>query len=185
MCCCCVSVQMYININQLLKDKNPRKNGFDFIVITKNITDQNMGDNRFNDADLKRTAVEAFIKDAALWSANQFRAKWVYIIPFSTDLFLESLKNDLLIRYPRLFVATRPAGSTHYFLPISWDINIFAPAQGLPQLSGTSAYMVHFPGMLWPRRYSEIQSTYYVLSDRINSVLVPEEFLKWANLEIW
>ena len=49
---CCV--QMYININQLLKEKNPRKNGHDFISVTKTITNENMGkDNRFSEADVE------------------------------------------------------------------------------------------------------------------------------------
>ena len=86
------SVQMYININQLLKDKNPRKNGFDFISVTKTITNQNMGsDNRFTDTDIKELQSQNFIKDAAPLISNQFRAKASAgdIIPFSTDLFLE------------------------------------------------------------------------------------------------
>ena len=42
------SVQMYININQLLKERNPKKTGYDFISVTKMITDANMArDNRF------------------------------------------------------------------------------------------------------------------------------------------
>ncbi|MEO8771675.1 MAG: hypothetical protein ABI402_16385, partial [Ferruginibacter sp.] len=46
------SIQVYIDINQLLKDKNPRKDGFDFISVTKTITNENMGrDNRFSNTD--------------------------------------------------------------------------------------------------------------------------------------
>ena len=41
---CCV--QLYININLLLKEKNPRKNGYDFISVTKTITNENMGDRK-------------------------------------------------------------------------------------------------------------------------------------------
>ena len=48
-----VSMQMFINIQQLLKENNPRKNGYDFISISKTITNENMGrDNSFNDSDL-------------------------------------------------------------------------------------------------------------------------------------
>ena len=48
-----VSMQMFINIQQLLKENSPRKNGYDFISISKTITNENMGkDNTFNDSDL-------------------------------------------------------------------------------------------------------------------------------------
>ncbi|MBS1732419.1 MAG: hypothetical protein JST02_03900 [Bacteroidetes bacterium] len=183
------SVQMYININQLLKDKNPRKNGFDFIAITKNITDQNMGnDNRFNDADLKELQSKPFIKDAAPLISNQFRAKVSAgdIIPFSTDLFLESLKNDFIDTVPPSF-SWQP-GQQEVPIIFSADFlemyNIFAPAQGLPQLSGTSAGMVTiFLECYGPGGIQKYKARIVALSDRINSVLVPEEFLKWANRE--
>ncbi len=50
-----VSLQMFINIQQLLKENSPRKNGFDFISISKSITNENMGkDNSFTNADLTK-----------------------------------------------------------------------------------------------------------------------------------
>ena len=137
------SVQMYININQLLKDKNPRKNGFDFISVTKTITNQNMGsDNRFTDTDIKELQSQNFIKDAAPLISNQFRAKASAgdIIPFSTDLFLESVKNDFIDTVPPSF-SWQP-GQLDVPVIFSADFlemyNIFAPAQGLPQLSESS-----------------------------------------------
>ncbi|RYD76669.1 MAG: hypothetical protein EOP53_14290 [Sphingobacteriales bacterium] len=48
------SVQLFININQLMKERNPKKSNFDFISVTKQITDQNMGqDHSFTPADLE------------------------------------------------------------------------------------------------------------------------------------
>ena len=48
------SIQMYININALLKNKNPKKDGYDYISVTKIITNENMGrDHSFSDADIE------------------------------------------------------------------------------------------------------------------------------------
>ena len=48
------ALQMFININALLKDKNPKKTGYDFLSVTKTITNQNMGsDNRFTKEDVE------------------------------------------------------------------------------------------------------------------------------------
>ena len=70
------SVQMYFNTNQLLKSKNPRKDGFDFVSVTKTITNENMGAaNYFTDADIQEIKAQPFIADAAPLVSNQFRAK--------------------------------------------------------------------------------------------------------------
>src|SRR5688500_16090981 len=79
------SVQMYININQLIKDKNPRKDGYDFISVTKTITNENMGkDNRFTQADVEELKKQPFLTDAAPLVSNEFRVKASAgnIIPF-------------------------------------------------------------------------------------------------------
>ena len=49
-------MQMFVNIQQLLKENNPRKSGgYDFISISKTITNENMGkDNSFTNADLTK-----------------------------------------------------------------------------------------------------------------------------------
>ena len=181
------SVQMYININQLLKDKNPRKNGFDFISVTKTITNQNMGsDNRFSDADIKELQSQSFIKDAAPLISNQFRAKASAgtIIPFSTDLFLESVKNDFIDTVPPSF-SWQP-GQADVPVIFSADFlemyNVFAPSNGLPQLSESSVGSVNIILECYgPGGVVNFRGHIVALSDRINSVLVPENFLQWAN----
>ena len=181
------SVQMYINIDNLLKEKNPRKNGFDYISVTKTITNQNMGsDNRFSEADIKELQSQPFIKDAAPLISNQFRAKASAgdIIPFSTDLFLESVKNDFIDTVPPSF-SWQP-GQTDVPVIFSADFlemyNIFAPAQGLPQLSEASAGSVNIILECYgPNGKTDFRGHIVALSDRINSVLVPENFLRWAN----
>ncbi len=181
------SIQMFININQLLKEKNPRKNGFDFISVTKTITNQNMGsDNRFTASDIKEIQSQSFIKDAAPLNSNQFRAKASAgtIIPFSTDLFLESVKNNFIDTVPPSF--NWQPGQTDVPIIFSADFlemyNIFAPAQGLPQLSESSVGSVSIVLECYgPGGVQNFRGTIVALSDRINSVLVPENFLLWAN----
>ncbi|MEO6490936.1 MAG: FtsX-like permease family protein [Ferruginibacter sp.] len=181
------SIQMYININHLLKEKNPRKNGYDFISVTKTITNQNMGkDNRFSGDDIKELRSQPFIKDAAPLISNQFRAKASAgeMIPFSTDLFLESVKNDFIDTVPPNF--SWEPGQMELPVIFSADFlemyNIFAPAQGLPQLSESSVGSVNIILECYgPSGVQKYKGHIVALSDRINSVLVPENFLQWAN----
>ena len=71
-----VSMQMFINIQQLLKENSPRKNGYDFLSISKIITNENMGsDNTFNDSDLTSLKKQPGIDGISPLIANQFQGK--------------------------------------------------------------------------------------------------------------
>ncbi len=183
---CCV--QMYINLNDLLREKNPKKNGFDFISVTKTITNDNMGkDNRFTDADIADFKKQSFITDAAPLIANQFRAKASAgdIIPFSTDLFLETIQNDFLDTLPPSF--SWQQGQQDIPVIFSADFlemyNVFAPAQGLPQLSESSIGAVNIVIECIAPDGTSVKFRGHIVgvSDRINSVIVPKTFLDWGN----
>ena len=183
---CCV--QMYININQLLKERNPRKNGYDFISVTKTITNENMGkDNRFSQADIDDFKKQPFIADAAHLLSNQFRAKASAgdIIPFSTDLFLESIQDNFIDTLPSSF--TWQPGQQDIPVIFSADFlemyNVFAPAQGLPQLSESSIGAVNLiiECSAPDGTVMKFRGHIVAVSERLNTVLVPQNFLLWAN----
>jgi hypothetical protein len=181
------SVQMYININQLLKEKNPKKNGFDFISVTKIITDANMArDNRFTTEDLKEIQAQKFIDDAAPLIANQFRVKASAgsIIPFSTDLFLESVNEKFIDTVPPNF--TWAPGQLDVPIIFSSDFlemyNVFAPSQDLPRLSQNTISSVKIIMECYgPAGVQTFRGQIVAISDRINSILVPEQFMQFAN----
>lgn len=183
---CCA--QMFINLQQLIKDKNLRKNGFDYISISKNITNQNMGsDNRFNKADIEALKKQPFITAVAPLISNQFRAKASAgnILPFSTDLFLESIDDEFIDTLPPGF-KWQP-GQVDVPIIFSSDYleiyNVFAPAQELPQLSQATIQSVNITLECFsPLGIQSFRGHIVGLSDRINSILVPKSFLTWANL---
>jgi hypothetical protein len=180
-------LQFYLDIDQLLKEKNPRKDGYDYISVTKEITNENMGkDNRFSAQDLAAIKSAPGVNDAAALISNQFRTKVSAgnVIPFSTDIFIEAINNDFLDTLPAEF--RWEPGQPDVPLILSADFlemyNIFAPAQDLPQISGESAgsLMVQLE-CFGPLGLQGFRAHIVGLSDRINSVLVPENFLTWAN----
>ena len=181
------SIQLFININALLKEKNSRKDGADFISVTKTITNENMGkDNRFTQGDLEEIKSKPFITDAAPLISNQFRVKASAgsIIPFSTDLFLESLDEKFLDTVPPSF--TWHEGQPDVPIIFSSDFmemyNVFAPSQDLPQLSDKTMSSVNIVLECYtPAGVQNFRARIVALSDRINSVLVPNNFMQWAN----
>ncbi len=184
------SVQMYNNINQLIRDKNSRKNGADFISITKIITNENMGkDNRFTEADIKDLQTQPFIEDAAPLKANAFKvtAGAGNMIPFSTDIFVEALNANFIDTVPDIFKWKEG----DEFVPVIFATdflemyNVFAPSWDLPQLSEKTASSLQI-FLLCHGHNGERQFKARIVgfSDRINSILVPESFLEKQNKEI-
>jgi hypothetical protein len=184
-----VSMQMFVNIGQLLRENNPRKSGgYDFISISKTITNENMGkDNSFTDADLMKLKEQPTISEVAPLISNKFRVRGTAgdIIPFSTDLFLESIDNNFIDTVPPTF--TWQPGQTVVPIIFSSDFlemyNVFAPAQGLPQLSAKTISSVNIIlECSGPYGAQNFKGNIVALSDRINSLLVPKSFMNWSNL---
>ncbi len=182
---CCV--QMYVNIHFLLREKNVSKNGFDFISITKTITNENAAsDNRFTSEEIYQIRQQRFITDAAPLVSNLFRVKASAgsALPFSTDLFLESIDENFLDTLPPNF--TWKEGQQDIPIIFSADFlemyNVFAPAQDLPRLSSATLSSINIILECYgPLGIQSFRGHVVAISDRINSVLVPPDFLQWAN----
>jgi len=185
-----VSMQMFINIQQLLKENSPRKNGYDFISISKSITNENMGkDNSFTNEDLNKLKTYSQIEAISPLISNQFRVRATAgdVIPFSTDLFLESIDNNFIDTVPPSF--TWQPGQLVVPIIFSSDFlemyNVFAPAQGLPQLSEKTISSVNIIlECSGPDDTLNFKGNIVALSDRINSLLVPKTFMDWSNLHL-
>ncbi|HVU84105.1 MAG TPA: FtsX-like permease family protein [Puia sp.] len=185
-----VSLQMFINIQRLLHENNPRKNGFDYLSVSKTITNDNMGkDNSFTTGDLAKLKTAPGVDEISPLLSNKFRAEASAgsVMPFSTDLFLESINSSFIDSVPPAF--TWQPGQSDVPLIFSSDFleiyNVFAPAQGLPQLSEKTISSVNIilvcSGPLGTQNY---RAGIVAFSDRINSILVPQSFLNWNNLHL-
>jgi len=183
-----VSMQMFVNIQQLLSENAPRKSGgYDFISISKTITNDNMGkDNSFTNEDLLKLKEQPTIAGVAPLISNKFRVRATAgdIIPFSTDLFLESINDNFIDTVPASF--TWQPGQIVVPIIFSSDFlemyNVFAPAQGLPQLSAKTISSVNIIlECSGPYGSQNFKGNIVAVSDRINSLLVPQTFMSWSN----
>lgn len=181
------SIQMYINIQQLLTKNSIRKNGFDFISVTKKVTNETMGQpgkNVFSKKETDTLNAQPFIDGVAPLIANEFHVQLSAGSILRTDLFLETLETDFIDTVPPSFKWVE--GQQFIPLIISSDFleayNVFAPGQGLPQISKETAtgipVLINCSGNGLQQTF---QSKIVAFSDRINSVLVPKTFLEWAN----
>jgi hypothetical protein len=181
------SLQMFINIQHLLRQSSARKDGFDFVSVSKVVTNQNMGkDNRFTAADIQELKAQPFIADAAPLISNRFEvtASAGEVIPFASDIFIEALDESFIDTIPPGF--TWSPGQSKVPVIFSSDFlemyNVFAPGFDLPQLSQATASSVGIylrcEGKLGEQVF---QANIVGFSDRVNSILVPTDFLNWAN----
>ncbi|RYG03588.1 MAG: hypothetical protein EOO02_08040, partial [Chitinophagaceae bacterium] len=186
------SVQMFLNIQELLGSKSPKKNNFDYISISKTITNETMGSldkNLFQESDIKTVASQPFIDGVGPLIANRFRTQLsiARIIPFSTDFFIEAVDNSFLDTVPPTF--NWQPGQELIPVILSSDFmeiyNVFAPGYGLPQVSEATASQLIVNVNCYGENGKEqtFKANIVAYSDRINSVLVPESFLQWANKE--
>jgi hypothetical protein len=180
-----VSVQMFINLDQLLHQVNTRKNGFDFISISKKINDENQTvKSVFSKQEIDELRSKSFVDGVAPLIANEFRVHVEASGIFGTDLFLETLENDFIDTLPSSF--QWQTGQLIVPLIISSDFleayNVFAPGNGLPQMSAETVtrlpITIECSGQ---GKHITMQGRIVAFSDRINSVLAPKSFLDWAN----
>ncbi|HET6993349.1 MAG TPA: hypothetical protein VFI06_00140, partial [Chitinophagaceae bacterium] len=183
------SIQMYINIRQMVVEGNIRKNGFDYVPIAKNITSEavrNPDKALFIQPEIDELKAQPFIQDAAPLVANQFRIQLSAgsLISFETDFFIESLKEDFIDTVPPSFKWTE--GQETIPIIFSSDFfeiyTVFSTGQQLPKIPRDAAVGFSFIVICYGNgRQQQFFGKIVALSDRVNSVLVPETFLNWAN----
>lgn len=183
------SIQMFINIQFMVKEGNIRKNGFDYVPIMKTVTNETIRQpekNLFTQQDIDEIKSKPFVNDAAPLVSNQFPIQMTggTIVPFQTDFFVESIDNDFLDTLPPSFNWQEG----REILPIIFSSDffnyykVFAPSQSLPQFSREAviglAVTVSCNGN---GQHREFVGKIVAFSDRVSSVLVPKTFLDWAN----
>lgn len=142
--------------------------------------------NVFYEQDIDELRKQSFISGVAPLESNRFRVQMSagQILAFKTDLFLESIEDEFLDTLPPNF--RWEEGQLKVPVIISSDYleayNVFAPSQGLPQVSPETATNIPMViSISGNGDRTEFYGSVVAFSDRINSVIVPKSFLDWAN----
>jgi hypothetical protein len=129
----------------------------------------------------------SFVAAVSPLIANRFQVELSAgnIIPFSTSLFMESLDDDFLDTLPPNFKWRE--GQEFLPLIVSSDFlqmyNVFAPGYGLPQVSEATAsqILIYINCTGVNGKQQTFRGSIVAFSDRINSIIVPKNFLLWGN----
>jgi hypothetical protein len=181
------AVQIQVNYNELLYGKNNRDTVANFLVVSK-VIKGNSRENVLSKEEIDNLKKQPFVQAVGLLTASRFKVSAQSPsenFPFYTDLFFESVP-DSFIDVTTKDWKWEPGSTTIPLIIPNQFLDMynfgFAPSQNLAQL--TQSMVMALPIVLnVTYRGQPVRFIGRVVgfSDRITSVLVPENFLSMAN----
>ncbi len=182
------AVQVEADYDDMLNSKNNQDSIANFLVINKEVTENNTASTTLSDSDIADLKKQPFVQETGLLTPSRFKVSAQSVsnrIPFYTDLFFESVPDEFIdvksndwkwddnstfipMIVPNMFLTMYNFG--------------FAASQDLPQLSPelvkSLPIQINIKG---PSGMVSYIGKAVGFSDRISSVLVPQPFMDWAN----
>lgn len=187
---------------QMYVDATPIWNGDDsfvkkdYLVVNKKVSASNtigLSSSAFTEADLADVQRQPWVRGMAPFTTADFRVSATITAPgqdrgLSTFLFLESLPGEYVDTHGAKW--TYKPGETTVPIIMSRDYLAlynfgFATGAGLPQLSEQIIKSVplalNITSTSNPAHSTTMQAHIAGFSSRLNTILVPQEFMDWAN----
>lgn len=187
-----LAVQAYYDLRPVLTEQTGVFKAHT-VTVSKNITiykTVNKKNIYFDNKELKKIEQQPFIKNIACFNTATFNAKAA--IRFEgqsmiTDLFFESVPDEYLDVQSTEWQWDSTSGFLPVIIPEDY-LNLynfgFAESQSLPVISKNLLSQVTFNIIVEGNGKRKIYNSRIIgLSGKINSILVPDKFLKWANVE--
>ena len=184
-------IQFYIDIKSVLSENRDLLDP-EYIVINKkvNIT-QTLGlsTGGFSEEEIEEIALQPFADQVSPFLSNEFPVSGYTenerFPDFYTELFFEAIPDEFIDVKSEEWVWDPEVGKIPVIIPQDY-LNLynfgFAPSQGLPQIPKGVLSMINFKlrlqGKGW---YDDYDGQIVGFSNRIHSILVPLDFLSWAN----
>jgi hypothetical protein len=182
------AVQVQQNYNDLLYGKTNKDSVANFLVINKTLNSSTIGSTNLTEADIHEIKKQSFVDEVGILTPSRFKASiesYSDRFPFSTDISFESV--------PASFIDVNTKewkwDSSQNFVPIIAP-NMFLDfynfefsfSQNMPQLTHEVVKKILFKVNIHTG-HGDVSYTGRIVgfSDRITSLLVPEEFMQWAN----
>ena len=188
------TIQLYLDVKPLLfQQSDVFKNNA--TIVCKNISVFKTMDKKkiyFTKRELEDIKSQPFVKNVSLFNSagfkiNAFTGKSNNLPAFHSELFFESIPDEYLDVMPEDWEWLPGVNFIPIIIPENY-LNLynfgFAESQNLPVLSKNVISQFEFYIELSGNRKKGIyKSKIAGFSNKINSILVPEKFLSWANSE--
>ncbi len=185
-----VAIQFYFDVNTFFSGKDELFNN-NFITITKKVNLLNAFSSRssgFTSKEIEEISNQIFVDDVGAFVPSQYE---VYAgieqnnIRFGTEIFFESVPDKFIDVETNDWSFTPGSNSVPIILPKNYlDLYNFgfAESRSMPKISEGMAGMVSIDITVFGSGGSKRMKGRIVgFSNRINTILVPEAFMIWAN----
>lgn len=186
-----LGIQFYFDAVPLFTSDDAFSNG-NFIVVSKHISGvgtmagQTGG---FEDADISEIESQAFCKKVAPFVSSAYKTtaemSFEGTSPITTEIFFESVPDDFVDTNAENWKYDAGGTDVPVVLPRTYLALYnfgFAQSRGLPKLSdglaGSIKMTIH---IRTDEGYRDFQGHIMGFSSRLNSILVPQDFMKWSN----
>jgi len=184
-----LAVQLYHDFEEIFEGGAAGSDS-DFLIVSKTVSLGNtltLKSPTFSEAEIETIGAQPFVQRLGKITGNTFRvaAAPAGPIEFYTQLFLETVPTEMLDEVPDGWKwaegdAEVPGIMSAEFLNL-YNF-VYAPSQGLPPLTREALMLVALPITISSDFESlEIKARIKGFSHRIPSIMVPEDFLRWAN----
>ena len=182
------AIQIQSNYHFLLNSNNNKDSIADFLVINKTLDNNSLGNTKLDQALINEIAKQPFTESVGILTPSRFKASIQSIsnqFPFYTDISFESVPSSF-IDVKNVSFSWDPSAE---FVPVivpKMFLDIynfqFSLSQNLPQLTPAIVKMIVFKLTVYGKNGPiSFNAKIVGLSDRISSMLVPAEFIKWGN----
>jgi hypothetical protein len=183
------AVQIQANYDDLLNSKSNQDSVANFLVLNKQLTDRNIGATGLSDTDVSELKTQRFVESVGLLTPSRFKASIQSNsdrFPFFTDIAFESVPRDFIDVNSKDWkwaegTALVPIIAPNMFLDF-YNFQ-FSFSQNLPQLTQEVVKMIIFRINVYDAdgKITSFDGRVVGFSDRISSLLVPQEFMDWGN----
>jgi hypothetical protein len=182
------AVQLQSNYYELLNGKNNQDSIANFLVVNKSLTDQNVGSSSLSETQLTDLKKQPFTESIGTLTASRFKASIQsnsQLFPFYTDIAFESVPAEFMDVNSKDWHWDEQATFLPIIVPNQFlDFYNFqySFSQNLPQLTPQVVKMVSFQVTIQGNGQSyHLKGRVVGFSNRISSMLVPQNFMEWAN----
>ena len=182
------AVQIQANYNDLLHSKTNQDSIANFLVLNKVLSDQNLGATALTDKEISNLKQQPFVESVGLLTPSRFKASIQSSsdrFPFFTDIAFESVPNDFIDVTSKDWKWSETASFVPIIAPnmfLDFYNFQFSFSQNLPQLTNAVVKMIVFKVNIYGTQgIVSFNGRVVGFSDRISSLLVPQEFMDWGN----
>jgi hypothetical protein len=183
------AVQIQANYTDLLHNKSNQDSIANFLVVNKILNDQNLGATALTDNEVSDLKNQSFVESVGLLTPSRFKASIQSSsdrFPFYTDIAFESVPKDFIDVSSKDWKWDETASFVPIIAPnmfLDFYNFQFSFSQNLPQLTHQVVKMIVFKVNVYgPNGMITFNGRVVGFSDRISSLLVPEEFMNWGNI---